>query len=186
MQTNKNNETYNLRWEIKESDYMKRINRKNLLLMICFFIFLLGNSFWANHYLALEGANDVAMFLSRIGLILIIILFIWYYFKSKSKLKREFVREYYKIDERGISINKVNENIKSFYPWSDLCSYYSFNKDKTLPGIGSFLTYFVGNKFIITGNNGKSFPLLINDNIESELELMLSEHLKFNQPINQN
>ncbi|MCK4891165.1 MAG: hypothetical protein KAS78_00715 [Candidatus Pacebacteria bacterium] len=181
METQKQ-EAFTLRWEIKESDYIKRKNRKRLLIAFSFLFFLLGNSLYANHFLALEGANTVAKFLSRIGTLLVFIYLIWYYFTYKSKCNKKFVRGFYKINEKGILINKSKENIKNFYSWSDLDSYYSL--EKALPIMSPFFKFFIGDNLVITDKNGKSFNLRANNDIKLELELKLSEHLKFKQSTN--
>jgi hypothetical protein len=115
-------------------------------------------------------------------ILIIIITFINSLQSSNIKQKEGIILEKYKIDENGITINNIKESKKSFFPWSELVSFYSYAK--TNPLIGLIKNKIVGDDFVAIDKNNKHIKLRTSVNNTSKVQSMLLRKLKFKTPTN--
>ncbi len=88
--------------------------------------------------------------------------------------------EKYKIDEKGIFIENLKYDRRSQYSWTDLASYYSYNKANPLPG--SFLRSRIGDDFTVVDKKNNRIELRAGTNDSDRVDSMLSQKLKLRLP----
>ena len=153
-------------WEINETqDQQKKIIS---LLEKFFFVFIL-----------------IIFIFPPLGFFMIIIAIIMFVNLKQSadmKQKEGVILEKYKIDDRGITIDNLKESKKSFFPWSELISFYSYAK--TNPLLSFIRNKVAGDDFVVVDKNNKRIELRAGINNTSKVRSMLSGKLKFKTPTN--
>ncbi|MCK5085050.1 MAG: hypothetical protein KAQ64_05345 [Candidatus Pacebacteria bacterium] len=102
--------------------------------------------------------------------------------RQNTSIKQEgsVILEKYKINESGISVDNLKEGEKSFFPWNELVSFYSYTKINPL--LGFVVSKIAGDDFVVVSKNNEQLKLRTGINETLKVQQMLLKKLGFKAP----